>query len=138
MQRLHDLGFTKVGNWKLTNDGEIRYILTSNSDTSKVVYCFVSERKIKYVGKTAKPLRFRLDQYYKPGQSQSTNIIIHEKIIALLNRHRAVTIWILADKGELKFHNLKLSLADALEMALIKDIKYKIWNRMGRYDLNGF
>lgn len=135
MQRLLDLGFVKVGSWKLTDDGEIKYILSSDSDTSNLVYCFVSERKIKYVGKTAKPLRFRLDQYYKPHHSQSTNTLVHEKIIALLNRNRAVSIWILADKGKLKFRNYTLNLADALELALIKDIKYKIWNKMGRYDL---
>lgn len=135
MQRLIDLGFKKVGEWKLKNDGEIKYTLTSNDETRNVVYCFVSEGKIKYVGKTANPFSFRLYSYYKPGANKSTDIYVHERIIAQLNRHKAVTIWILPDKGKLKYRKYILSLADALEMALIKNIEYKIWNKQGRYFL---
>ena len=133
MERLNKLGFQKVGSWKLTEDGEIKYVIMSDSETKNLVYCFVSEGKIKYVGKTSQPLSFRMDKYYKPGKNSNSNYVIHEKIIALLNRKRAVTIWILPDKGELKYRNLTLNLADALEMALIKNIEYKIWNKQVRY-----
>lgn len=77
-----------------------------------------------------------MDGYYKPGEYQTTNMYIHEQIINLLNKNHAVSIWILIDDGQLKYRNYTLNLADALEMALIKDIKYKIWNRRGRYQYN--
>jgi hypothetical protein len=138
MQRLIDPGFKKVGAWKLKDDGEIKYTLISNAETCNVVYCFVSEGKIKYVGKTANPFSLRLESYYKPGANKSTDIHVHERIIAQLNRNKAVTIWLLIDKGNLKFRKYTLNLADALEMVLIKNIEHKIWNKQGRYFLNEF
>ena len=59
MNRLTDIGFIKAGNWTFS-DGQIHLHLISNHYTSNVLYSFVSDGHILYIGKTTDTLKKRL------------------------------------------------------------------------------
>ena len=104
MKRLTDLGFIKVGNWTFTN-GLLQLNLDSNQDTSNVLYSFVSNGNILYIGKTTDPLKKRLYGYQRPGSDQKTNIRVNKCILELLSNGKPLDILILIDNGKLKYGN---------------------------------
>jgi hypothetical protein len=130
MKRLTDLGFIKVGNWIITN-GRIQLNLISNHDTSNVLYSFVSNGNVLYIGKTTDPLKKRLYGYKKPGSDQKTNIRVNKCIHALLSDGKSLDILMLEDKGLLKYCNYKISLAAGLEDTLVYEFNPP-WNYTGK------
>lgn len=130
MKRLTDLGFIKVGNWILT-ENRIHLNLDSNHDTSNVLYSFVSDGNILYIGKTTDPLKKRLHGYQKPGSDQKTNIRVNKCILSLLSNGKSLDILILIDNGLLKYGNYMINLAAGLEDTLISELKPS-WNFTGK------
>jgi|TARA_B110000967_G_scaffold198060_1_gene230551 hypothetical protein len=88
MNRLVDIGFISVGFWNL-NDEEIEFgLLESHKMTTNVLYSFISNDEIKYIGKTKMKLSQRIYHYKKPGPTQSANKIkYYEKIISPLYKY---------------------------------------------------
>ena len=130
MDRLLNIGFTNIGYWALNNEN-IKYNLTSDETTKNILYCFVSNNNINYIGKTTKVLAKRMRGYQNPGPSQSTNIRVSQKIKELLLKNQPVDIFILVDNGILKHGNFEISLAAGLEDTLINHIKPE-WNYLGK------
>jgi|SRR5690554_3447724 len=130
MQRLLNIGFIPVGNWEL-QDNEITYILNNNHSTTNVLYSFVSNGEIKYIGKTILQLSQRMYGYQNPGPTQTTNIRVNRKIKELLVNEQPVDIFILIDNGLLKYGSYRINLAAALEDTLIFEINAE-WNLRGR------
>ncbi|HMR81585.1 MAG TPA: GIY-YIG nuclease family protein [Niabella sp.] len=130
MNRLLNIGFISVGHWMLNND-TIKYNLTSHHTTSNVLYSFISNGEIRYIGKTKMQLSQRMYGYQNPGPSQTTNIRVNKAIKNLLVENQPVDIFILTDNGLLKYGDFRINLAAGLEDTLI----YKInpdWNLSGR------
>jgi len=130
MDRLLSIGFIPVGHWELKND-RIFYNLTLHHATTNVLYSFVSNGEIKYIGKTRMQLSQRMYGYQNPGSTQTTNIRVNQKIKELLLKKQPVDIFILVDNGLLKYGSFRINLASALEDTLIYEINPK-WNFSGR------
>lgn len=130
MNRLLNIGFVPVGHWRLCNEG-IRCDLTLHHTTINVLYSFVSNSEIKYIGKTKMRLSERMYGYQNPGSSQITNIRVNAAIRNLLNNKQPVDILILSDNGLLKYGDFRVNLAAGLEDTLIYEINPD-WNLSGR------
>ncbi|NBB22363.1 GIY-YIG nuclease family protein [Runella sp. CRIBMP] len=133
MNRLLNIGFINVGHWTFNNN-ILRYYLTSHQATRNILYSFVSNGVIKYIGKTTMELTRRMYGYQTPGPSQTTNIRVNGKIKELLQTDQPVDIFILVDNGLLKYGDFKINLAAGLEDTLIYEISPE-WNFSGKNKL---
>ena len=129
MNRLINIGFRKVGKWSQTPSG-IGYALHDCADARNILYCFVCNQAILYVGKTTQPLKKRMYGYQNPGPTQSTNIKGNKNIHDLLADGKQVDIYALPDNGLLHFGAFHINLAAGLEDSIVKTLK-PIWNKMG-------
>jgi len=130
MNRLINIGFSSVGVWRLFED-KIVYSLNSKHTSRNVLYCFVSNGDIKYIGKTSMQLSQRMYGYQNPGSTQSTNIRINSAIKKLLENEQPVDILILTGNELLNYGSFKINLAAGLEDSLIFDINPE-WNLVGK------
>jgi hypothetical protein len=129
MNRLLKIGFQKVGSWKIVN-GNLINELTSSRDAKNILYAFVANQEIKYIGKTTMPLHKRMYGYQKPGPTQTTNIKNNKKIKDSLNLGENIDIFVLID-GNPQYHGkFKINLAAGLEDELIKELNPD-WNEQG-------
>lgn len=130
MNRLLNIGFINVGHWTYSNN-VLKYHLTSHKTTKNVLYSFVSNGFIKYIGKTTMELTRRMYGYQNPGPSQTTNIRVNEKIKGLLQADQPVDVFILVDNGLLKYGDFRINIAAGLEDTLIYEISPE-WNFSGK------
>lgn len=122
MNRLIKIGFTKVGYWTIV-DSKIRYRLSSHAKEKNVLYCYVSNDQVLYIGKTTRSLETRLKGYQKPGPTQRTNIRVNDKILHQLGKGLSIDIYILPDSGLFKYGDFNISIAGGLEDTLIDEFK---------------
>ncbi|WP_339631447.1 GIY-YIG nuclease family protein [uncultured Sneathiella sp.] len=126
MERLTEVGFQKVGFWKL-KDGHVDFELNSQENTINVLYAFVCEGEVMYIGKTIQPLRKRMYGYLRPGKSQSTNIKNRDNILASLVAGKGVEIFALPDNGLQNYGGFHINMAAGLEDSLISSLSPS-WN----------
>ncbi len=129
LQKLIEIGFVKVGKWSYTQSA-IKFSLTACAESPNVLYCFVSDSEVLYLGKTVKPLKQRLYGYQKPGPTQSTNISGNRKIYGLIADGKEVNIYALPDNGLLHFGCFHINLAAGLEDSIVQTL-HPIWNKTG-------
>jgi len=129
IQKLTDIGFAKVGSWSRTQTG-IEFLLSDCADSRNVLYCFVSDGVLLYLGKTARSLKQRMYGYQNPGPTQSTNTKGNRNIRDLLANGKQVDIYALPDNGLLHFGVFHINLAAGLEDSIVKTLN-PIWNKMG-------
>jgi hypothetical protein len=110
MNRLIDIGFRKVGEWKILSES-INPNLSDLANSSNILYAFVFDGKALYVGKTTQTLQRRLYGYQKPGPSQVTNIKGNKLLKELLIEGKSVDIYALPDNGLHHFGAFHLNLA---------------------------
>lgn len=118
MNRLLDIGFEPSGHWFLT-EGRPDFTLTRNATRSNILYAFVSDGEVLYVGKTVRTLAVRMANYRRPGKDQSTNIGNNGRIKALLEAGDSVDILSLPDSGLMHYGQFHLNLAAGLEDSII-------------------
>lgn len=128
-QRLIDIGFRKIGEWKLDNGG-IVVALDAEADSRNILYAFECENEVLYIGKTTQQLKARMYGYQNPGPTQSTNIRNNANIKECLALGSAVSILVLPDYGLLKYGGFHLNLAAGLEDSIVSELKPK-WNKTG-------
>ena len=126
MNRLLEIGFQPAGHW-LMDEGSLRFDLLRHSAQKNILYAFVCDGEVKYVGKTIRPLAVRLAGYRTPGKSQTTNMNNHRRIKKLLAAGVSVEIFALPDNGHLRYGQFHLNLAAGLEDDLIRVIDPE-WN----------
>lgn len=126
MDSLLRVGFELAGHWRLDNDS-LTLELIRHASQKNVLYAFVCDGQIKYVGKTVSSLATRLAGYRRPAASQSTNIKCSKRIIDALSKGAAVDIFALPDNGLLHYGQFHLNLADGLEYDMIRVINPE-WN----------
>lgn len=131
LQRLLELGFKKVGHWKLSDAQRLRCELSTSEYTGKTLYTFVSSSHILYIGKTNRTLKRRMYGYMNPGKSQRTNHRLNPLLTRLLSDEKQVEIYAFADSGLLFYGGFHVNLAAGLEDSLISQIRPK-WNMMGK------
>ena len=128
LQRLETLGFRPCGQWQLQNDGRPKIALTAFGTEANVLYAFVCDEEVVYIGKTTKTLKARLYGYQNPGPTQFTNKRGNEEICKSLQAGKLVYVVALPDHGLLKYGGFHLNLAAGLEDSLLHDLKPK-WNK---------
>lgn len=121
MNRLLEIGFTPTGHW-LVEAELLKYELAQHAKQKNVLYAFVCDGEVMYVGKTIQTLKQRMTGYAKPHPSQTTNQRNHERIRELLSQGKAVEILVLPDTGLMHYGQFHLNLAAALEDSLIQVI----------------
>jgi len=137
---LLELGFVPFAQWK-NDDGGVTYEahqnIPSDFDTllekKDVLYAFVCDNKVLYIGKTRRTIKERLYNYIKSKESsrQSTNIKCLTGIKGLLS-HQDGCVEILlfyVDKQlqKLQFGGFPISIASGLEDILIEKFEPS-WN----------
>jgi hypothetical protein len=129
VQRLLDMGFRRVGEWKLAGS-EMTCFLHEEAESKNILYAFESRKTILYIGKTTQSLRARMYGYQNPGPTQSTNIRNHGNLKKILGDGEPVSILALPDHGLLYYGGFHLNLAAGLEDDLVSKIKPR-WNKTG-------
>jgi len=128
---LEEIGFEKIGNW-VVEDKDLKYnILSLYLDKNELLYSFVVNGEIKYIGKTVNSLKKRMYQYQNPGPSQSTNIKNNKNILNSLEKNENVDIYIFKEDEPVFYNGIKINLAAGLEDPLIKKFNPE-WNKMGK------
>lgn len=132
MNRLLDIGFQLAGHW-LVADGKLIFAPVRHGEERNVLYAFVCDGEVRYVGKSVQKLRERMGGYRSPGPSSTTNIRNKQRILDLLAGGTAVDIYALPDNGLMHYGPFHLNLAAALEDSIIETLKPE-WNRPNRKD----
>lgn len=126
MHRLLEIGFQPAGHWLLAGD-VLKLELHRHASQKNILYAFVCDGEVKYVGKTVRTLRTRLAGYKTPGKTQITNLNNHRRIQAVLAEGAAVEILALPDNGHLRYGQFHLNLAAGLEDDIIRTLNPE-WN----------
>lgn len=126
MNRLLEIGFEPAGHW-LLSDGKLKVELTRHATQANVLYAFVCDGDVMYVGKSVQTLSRRMAGYKAPAKTQITNINNNRQILDLLSEGSAIEILALPDNGLLHYGKFHLNLAAALEDDIIRTINPK-WN----------
>lgn len=128
MNRLLGIGFEPAGHWLLVG-GDLAFTLSRHASQRNILYAFVSDGEVQYVGKTIQSLYARMGGYKNPSSSQTTNVRNNTRIKALLQAGAAVDILALPDNGLMHYGQFHLNLAAGLEDSLIAVIAPP-WNRV--------
>ena len=121
MNRLLEIGFEPAGHW-INDGGTLTFQLTRHSTQKNILYAFVCDGVVMYVGKTIQMLLVRMSGYKTPGKTQTTNINNKRRILEILARGSAVEIMALPDNGLLHYGKFHLNLAAALEDDIIRKL----------------
>ena len=130
MNRLTDIGFRLAGHWLLV-DGKLKFDAIRHAEQRNVLYAFVCDGQVRYVGKSIQKLRERMGGYRSPGPKSTTNIRNRQNILELLAAGAAVDIYALPDNGLMHYGSFHLNLAAALEDSIIDTLRPE-WNRPNR------
>jgi hypothetical protein len=130
MKRLIDIGFCRAGQWVLDGKQKLQFKLDEGLPESAALYAFVTGRTVRYVGKTVRSLKERMQNYRNSDRSQRTNILVNGEIKSLLGQCKAVDIYALFDPGFLRYGPFPLNLPAALEDSIIAALKPE-WNKSG-------
>jgi hypothetical protein len=89
MNRLLDMGFQVAGHWFL-EEGIAKVAIRQHGEQCNVLYAFVCDGDVKYVGKRTQTLRKRMAGYVSPGPTSGTNIRNNQRIRELLTKGAAI------------------------------------------------
>ncbi len=128
-ERLVNMEFRQVGEWSIESD-KTKFTLNDASSARNVLYAFISQDTVMYIGKTVQTLKQRMGGYKNPAPAQSTNIKGNKFITEALMTDQTVAIYALPDNGLLYCGGFHVNLATGLEDNLVKALK-PAWNRAG-------
>jgi hypothetical protein len=126
MNRLLDIGFEPAGHWLLQEE-KLSFALTRHSTQTNILYAFVCDGIVMYVGKTVQSLSKRMAGYRTPGKTQTTNINNHRRIAELIKTGSAIEILALPDNGLMHYGQFHINMAAALEDDIIRKLDPQ-WN----------
>lgn len=126
MNNLLDIGFQPAGHWFLVEE-KLKFEITRHATQANILYAFICDAEVMYVGKTIRTLASRMAGYKTPARTQTTNIHNNQKILELLKRGVAIEIWALPDNGLLHYGRFHINLAAALEDDIIRKLNPP-WN----------
>jgi hypothetical protein len=121
MRRLLQIGFEQVGSWRLRAQ-ELALDLTKMNGHRNVLYAFVDNAEVLYVGKTTGTLESRMGGYLRPHASQRTNMRNNLALLQLLRHDRAIDIYAWADPGMHRIGEFHLNYAAGLEDSIIRTL----------------
>jgi hypothetical protein len=121
MNRLLEVGFEPAGHW-LADAGKLKVELSRHATQTNILYAFVCDGAVMYVGKTVRTLAARMSGYKNPGRTQTTNINNNRRLLESLASGSTVEILALPDNGLLHYGVFHLNLAAALEDDIIRKL----------------
>ena len=124
--RLTAMGFAPCGEWTAQDD-KLVLKLTACANARNVLYAFVIEDAVMYIGKTVTTLKTRMQGYRLPSSTQSTNIRNNRTLRQVIESGKLVTIYVLPDNGLLHYGGFHVNLAAGLEDSLVRDMRPP-WN----------
>ena len=127
LQQLLSLGFENVGHWFLEGD-QVTFTLTKSAKEANILYSFVVNGEVKYIGKTVLTLHKRMYFYKQGGGSQRTNIRNRAAINACLASGQQVKIYVLVPDLQMNYKGMPINIAAGLEDNLIMMLKPE-WNK---------
>jgi hypothetical protein len=127
LQQLLSLGFEEVGHW-LLEEGHVTFLLNKSSKESNILYSFVVNGDVKYIGKSVQTLQKRMYLYKQGSGTQITNIRNKEDIRACLEREQEVKIYVLVPDIQMNYKGMPINIAAGLEDNLIVLLKPE-WNK---------
>jgi len=128
---IKNLGFIKVGEWKLKVSGDKKDInfQLKMFEKERAIYAFVVDHEVKYIGicdSDNTTLKDRMRRY-KYKQGGSTNARINDEIKNCLLKQKQVEIFALKPKEQYTYKSLNIDLIKGLENPLIKELDPE-WN----------
>jgi hypothetical protein len=126
LEKLTAMGFKLAGRWS-RGDAGIFFDLVDCATARNVLYAFVVDGQLMYVGKTVQPLRARMAGYKNPGPTQSTNIRNNKNIEDGLAKGQQIEIFVLPDNGLLNYGGFHVNLAAGLEDSVVREMSPP-WN----------
>jgi hypothetical protein len=126
---LFELGFEDVGAWTLAPLG-VQFTLHHYQTARNILYAFVIDQEVVYIGKSTQTLVGRMNGYQKPGPTQRTNIANHARLIEILSMGRSVQILAFICSETILYRGIPINLAAGLEDTLIDRIQPR-WNKVG-------
>ena len=130
IKKILDLGFEYAGFFKKTSDNIACHWSNENCKKyTEVLYAFVYEKKVHYIGKTTQEFKKRIYGYLKPNTSQATNFRLNENIRKTLKLDEAIEIYIFKP-DKIEFKGYAINVAAGLEDSIIRAIQPP-WNQMG-------
>jgi len=131
LEDLTEIGFEQSGHWEPKENGGISFQQTNDStEGENVLYAFVIDEDVRYVGKTARTIKDRMRNIEYADSSQQTNIKLQGHIKDLLEEGKDVDVYSLVDDGLIHYGRFHLNLAAGLEDDIIGKLKPE-WNNIG-------
>jgi len=126
LKRIGSIGFKPVGKWKLV-EGKLDFDLFDEPESANILYAFVVDSEVMYIGKTDRGLRSRMLNYRNAHVSQTTNTRNNEGLVKCLLQKQSVEIYGLSTDGLFQYGGFHINLAAGLEDSLIDELKPP-WN----------
>ena len=126
MDRLFEIGFESAGYWDLFDD-EPRIEVERYANAANVLYAFVSQLELLYIGRSGRSLRMRMDGYENGGPPRSMRARNRERITAMLTIDQPVELYVMPDPGNLHYGSFRVNLAAGLQHSLIEALSPP-WN----------
>jgi hypothetical protein len=134
LNRLLAIGFKPAGKWSLVNDVLRLTLEPAVMHEQNVLYAFVVDGKLAYVGKTTQSLIKRMQGYRSPASTAdrggSTNIKNNRNIVNALSSGAAVDIYALHALPSRAHGEFSVNLSAGLEDSLINALTPP-WNGTG-------
>lgn len=127
LQKLIDLGFEEVGYWFL-EAGNLSFTLHKHRKEINILYAFIVNGEVKYIGKSIQTLYKRIFLYKQGVGTQLTNIRVKQEINSCLSQGSPVTIYALIQKIPMDYKGIPINLAAGIEDNLIK-LQKPEWNK---------
>lgn len=120
-------GFRRIGEWKLASD--YGFELTDPAPNEAVVYAFVVDDVVCYVGVTLTTLHTRMGHYRRGNENMRTSQRVKGLILDALRGGRVVELLVAIPKPA-EWHSMPVNMAAGLEAGLISHI-LPPWNIRG-------
>lgn len=127
------MGFAGTGCWSCAEGTLSAALESSLSGATNFLYAFTVGEQVKYIGKSVRSLRERMQGYRTPSATQLTNVRNKRSILGELSTGGMVEIYVLPDNGLLRYGGFHINLAAGLEDALIRELRPP-WNGGRRSD----
>jgi len=127
LTRLQEIGFELAGEW-LLEDGEPRIEVRRYPAAANVLYAFVSDGELLYIGRSGRALGLRMQGYEQGGPARSVRARNRERIVAMLMLDQQVALYAMPDPGSMLYGSFRVNLAAGLQHSLIEALDPP-WNK---------
>ena len=129
LERLQEIGFELAGEW-LLDESEPRIEVRRYAVAANVLYAFVSDRELLYIGRSGRSLGLRMQGYELGGPPRSVRARNRERIVVMLMLDQQVALYAMPDPGCMLYGSFRVNLAAGLQHSLI-DALDPPWNKAG-------